>query len=122
MPEKKYTETELIEGGKTMMESNFRFVDVFKWVKERTPDNEEMRARVLEKIKEDDNVKAKLQNKVTPPPKKIDYPSLITGIAIMAIGYALHQMMLSAGWIVGIVVVVMIFGFLMAFQAVFKGK
>lgn len=122
MSEKKYTETELIEGGKTMMDSNFRFVDVFKWVKERTPDDEEMRARVLEKIKEDENVKAKLQSKVIPQPKKIDYPSLITGVAIMGAGYAVHQMMLSAGWIIGIVVVAMIFGFFMAFQAVFKGK
>ncbi|MFK8005272.1 MAG: hypothetical protein AB8H03_02835 [Saprospiraceae bacterium] len=81
-----------------------------------------MRARVLEKIKEDENVKIILQNKVTAQPKKIDYPSLITGIAIMGIGYALHLMMLSAGWIIGIVVIAMIFGFLMAFQAVFKGK
>ena len=60
MSEKKYTEAELIEGGKTMMDSNFRFVDVFKWVKKRTPDDEEMCARVLERIKEDENVKAKL--------------------------------------------------------------
>lgn len=122
MSEKKYTEEELIEGGKTMMEGGFRFIDVFNWVKKRTPDDEELRGRVLEKIKEIDLVKAKLQANTIPAPKKIDYVSLVTGILIMGAGYALHQMMLSAGYIVFIVVAVMIFGFVMAAQAVIKGK
>jgi len=122
MSEKKYTEEELIEGGKTMMEGSFRFIDVFNWVKKRTLDDEEMRARVLEKIKEYDVVKTKLKNQVTPPPKTIDYPSLITGIAIMAIGFAIYQMMLSTGWIFGITIAAMIYGFVMAFHAVYKGK
>lgn len=122
MSEKKYTEAELIEGGKTMMESNFRFVEVFKWIKQRTPDDEEMRARVLEEIKENENVKAMLQSKVAAQPKKIDYVSLATGLAIIGAGYAVYLMMLSAGYIVFIAVAAMIYGFIMVFHAIYKGK
>jgi len=122
MSDKKYTEEELIEGGKTMMDGSFRFIDVFKWVKDRTPDDDEMRARVLGKIKEDTSVNAQLQSNVISPPKKIDYVSLVTGIAIMGAGFAVYQMMLSAGYIVWIVVAAMLYGLFMAFQAVFKGK
>lgn len=122
MSEKKYTEEELIEGGKTMMEGSFRFIDVFNWVKQRTPDDEEMRGRVLEKIKETEVVKAKLLSNVIPQSKKIDYVSLVTGILIMGAAFALYKMMLTTGYIISGIVIAFGFGFYMAFQAVFHGK
>ena len=111
MSEKKYTEEELIEGGKTMMEGSFRFIDVFNWVKQRTPDDEEMRARVLEKIKETDIVKAKLQSHVIPQPKKIDYVSLVTGILIMGAAFAFYKMILTTGYVISGIVIAFGFGF-----------
>jgi len=107
MSERKYTEEEIFEAGKNMLEGRFRFIEVFRMVKQKAGDDEALRLRVMERLKETEASKVIMENHIHKPPKKVDYAGITLGVMILALGYIIYEVGLSTGYILLLPIIVM---------------
>ena len=64
----------------------------------------------MEKIKESKEAKDHLDKQIYKEPKKVDYAGIVLGMAIIAIGYVVYEVILTTGYIVAFPIMIMLYG------------
>ncbi len=121
---KEYSEKELLELATGLYVDGFRYMEIYKYLKERTEDTE-LVSRIIETIKSNEKANEKREEEIKIKNNELNYLTgsnpyfdLIMGIFIIIFGVVFSKLLLNSGVISTLSIVLFIGGLVLIFRGI----
>ena len=121
---KEYSEKELLELATGLYVDGFRYMEIYKYLKERTEDTE-LVSRIIENIKSNEKANEKREEEIKIKNNELNYLTgsnpyfdLIMGIFIIIFGVVFSKLLLNSGVISTLSIVLFIGGLVLIFRGI----
>ena len=121
---KKYSEKELLELATGLYVDGFRYMEIYKYLKERTEDTE-LVSRIIETIKSNEKANEKREEEIKIKNNELNYLTgsnpyfdLIMGIFIIIFGVVFSKLLLNSGVISTLSIVLFIGGVVLILRGI----